>query len=145
MPRDRKKPAKPEQLPRLLSLKSFPCEPPIIIAVDPTAVERRHLDVRGIIEMYMLTRITAEVLRLCSLEVCDHVGYVVAPSPDATERIYPPSPNFPGKIGVHAVTLSPDRSLPEVVKWRLPLRLRVAFANSDAGDDILRKWPLTKP
>jgi hypothetical protein len=121
----------------------FHCEPQLIIAVDPRAVERRHLDVRGIIEMYMQTRITEAVLRSCSLQVHDHVGYVVAPSADATDRIYPPTPDRhdryarSDRLRVHAVTVA--HGLPP------PVRLRVAFVNSDAGHSILQHWPLPAP
>ena len=93
--------------------------------------------------MYMQTRITEVVLRKCSLEVHGHVGYVVAPSPEATDRIYPPTPDErdryarSDRLRVHAVTVA--HGLPP------PVRLRVAFVNSDAGHSILQHWPLPAP
>lgn len=123
----------------------FYCEPQIIIAVDPRAVERRHLDVRGIIEMYMQTRITQAVLCECSLQVHGHVGYVDTPSAEATDRIYPPTADpdrrdryaRSDRLRVHAVTVA--HGLPP------PVRLRVALINSDAGRSILQQWPLPAP
>ena len=112
-------------------------EPQIIVAVDPTTVKRRHLDVRGTIEALLLKRISREQLRKCTLQVWDHVGYVVAPSQESTDRIYPPTPGRPNSLCVHAASLAQTH--------KRAVRFRIAYANSDAGDAILSKWPLPPP
>ena len=111
------------------------CEPRIIIAVDPTAVERRHLDVREAIETYMLTRIPEAVVRNCFLVVDSHVGYVCSPSPEATDRLYSPTPGS-DSLRVQATTLMHSSCS------FMPLRMRIAFEATDAGRSILQMWPL---
>ncbi len=122
------------------SIVTVYCEPQLIVAVDPKAVERRHLDVRGIVEAYLQTRIAEAVLRVCDLEVHDHVCYVVAPTPEATDRIYPPTPGDENSLRVLATT-GHFRTRPGAP----PVHLRIALANTDAGDSILQKWPLPTP
>ena len=77
-------------------------------------------------------------MRICTTEVRDHVCYVVCPSKEATDRIYPPSPDRPNSLCVNAVTLQHS-------SCSLPLRLRVALELTDAGDSILQRWPLPEP
>ena len=88
--------------------------------------------------MYLQTRIAVETMRNCRTEVHGHVCYVTCPSPDATDRIYPPSPDSPNSLRVNAVTLQHS-------SCTLPLRLRVALEDTDAGNSILQKWPLPEP
>ena len=89
----------------------------------------------------MRTRITEEVLRQCSARVQGHVCFVVCPSPEATDRIYPPTQD--NRLRVHAATLR--RSVYASRSKAPPVRLRVALTDTNAGASILQNWPLPTP